>query len=61
MTKADKNMADSERKEIRTAFRKAANMASRELHCWLESEESQSVGWTREGKTKRSVTSRAAA
>ena len=42
-------MTESERKEIRTAFREAVHMAPRELARWLESEESQSVGWTREG------------
>jgi hypothetical protein len=39
----------SERKEIRVAFRQAANMARRELERWLATEESQSVGWTRDG------------
>jgi hypothetical protein len=39
---------DSERKEIRTAFHQAVNMAARELERWLDTEESQSVGWTRE-------------
>ena len=50
MIKGDKNVAGNERKEIRTAFCKAVNMAPRELERWLESEESQSVGWTREGE-----------
>lgn len=43
-------MTESERKEIRTAFRGAVNMAPKELARWLESEESQSVGWTRKGE-----------
>jgi Protein of unknown function (DUF3140) len=50
MIKGDENMQESERKEIRTAFREAVNMAPKELARWLESEESQSVGWTREGE-----------
>ena len=41
-------MTDGKRKEIRTAFRHAVNMAPRELERWLDTEESQSVGWTRE-------------
>ena len=43
-------MTESERKEIRTAFGEAVNMAPNELARWLESEESQSVGWTRDGE-----------
>jgi Protein of unknown function (DUF3140) len=39
---------DSEREEIRTAFHQAVNMAARELERWLDTEENQSVGWTRE-------------
>ena len=42
-------MIDSERKEIRTAFRHAVNMSTKELERWLDTEERQSVGWTREG------------
>ena len=38
-------MIDSERKEIRTAFHQAVNMEARELERWLDTEESQSVGW----------------
>ena len=41
-------MTDSEQKEIRTAFRQAVNLAPRELERWLGTEESKSVGWTRE-------------
>ena len=41
-------MTDSEQKEIRTAFRQAVNMAPKELERWLGTEESKSVGWTRE-------------
>jgi hypothetical protein len=50
MIKGDETMKESERKEIRTAFREAVNMAPKELARWLESQESQSVGWTREGE-----------
>jgi Protein of unknown function (DUF3140) len=42
-------MTGSERKEVRTAFRRAVNMAPKELERWLDSEQRQSVGWTREG------------
>jgi hypothetical protein len=42
-------MTDSDRKEIRAAFLQAVNMAPRELERWLDTDESQSVGWTREG------------
>jgi Protein of unknown function (DUF3140) len=42
-------MTDREQKEIRTAFRQAVNLAPKELERWLVTEESQSVGWTREG------------
>lgn len=42
-------MTERERKEIRTAFRHAVNMRTKELERWLDTEESQSVGWTREG------------
>ena len=41
-------MTDREQKEIRTAFRQAVNLAPKELERWLDTEESQSVGWTRE-------------
>jgi hypothetical protein len=43
-------MTERERKEVRTAFRQAVNMARTELERWLETEESQSVGWTHEGE-----------
>ncbi|HEX6265929.1 MAG TPA: DUF3140 domain-containing protein [Burkholderiales bacterium] len=42
-------MTERERKNIRTAFRHAVNMSTKELERWLDTEESQSVGWTREG------------
>lgn len=42
-------MTERERKDIRTAFRHAVNMSTKELERWLDTEESQSVGWTREG------------
>jgi hypothetical protein len=43
-------MDGSEKKEIRAAFAEAVNMSSGELESWLESEESQEVGCTREGE-----------
>jgi hypothetical protein len=42
-------MTERERKQIRTAFRNAVNMSTKELERWLATDESQSVGWTREG------------
>lgn len=42
-------MTERERKDIRTGFRHAVNMSTKELERWLDTEESQSVGWTREG------------
>jgi hypothetical protein len=41
-------MTEDEQKEIRAAFRQAVNMAPKELERWLDTEESRSVGWTRE-------------
>ena len=41
-------MTDREQNEIRTAFRQAVNLAPKELERWLGTEESKSVGWTRE-------------
>jgi Protein of unknown function (DUF3140) len=49
MIKGDISMTESEREDVRTAFRQAVNMAPQELERWLDSEQSQSVGWTREG------------
>jgi len=49
MIKGDRNVTESERKDVRAAFSQAVNMAPRELERWLATEESQSVGWTREG------------
>ena len=43
-----RNMTEDERKEIRSAFREAVNMAPRELERWLATDESRSVGWTRQ-------------
>lgn len=42
-------MTASERKGIRTAFREVVNMAPKELEGWLDTEQSQSVGWRPEG------------
>lgn len=43
-------MTEDERKAIRDEFRQVVNMAPRELERWLETEESESVGWTRDGE-----------
>lgn len=45
-------MTEDERQEIRNAFRDAVNMSPSELEEWLETDESQSVGWTRDGETE---------
>lgn len=42
-------MDDDERARIRDEFRSVANMAPKELDAWLETDESRSVGWTRDG------------
>jgi hypothetical protein len=42
-------MTDEEKKEIHDEFRRAVNMTPKELEAWLQTEESRSVGWTREG------------
>jgi hypothetical protein len=42
-------MTEDEQKEIRSAFHEAVNMTPKELEDWLATQESQSVGWTREG------------
>jgi hypothetical protein len=41
-----------EQAAIRDAFREAVNMAPAELERWLNTEESQAVGWTHEGETE---------
>lgn len=43
-------MGEDEKKAIRQDFEAAVNMAPKELEQWLETEESKSVGWTREGE-----------
>lgn len=43
-------MEEHEKKQIRDEFRGVVNMAPSELEEWLETEESQSVGYTREGE-----------
>ncbi len=43
---------ESEKQEIRKAFEDAVNMAPKELEEWLATEESQNVGWTREGESE---------
>jgi hypothetical protein len=41
-----------EQQQTYEAFNDAVNMAPRELEEWLETEESQQVGWTREGESE---------
>jgi hypothetical protein len=43
-------MTDEEQKQIRAEFGRAVNMTPTELEAWLGTEESRSVGWTREGE-----------
>lgn len=43
-------MTDEETRELRRDFEEAVNMSPSELERWLETEESQNVGWTREGE-----------
>jgi len=43
-------MDEQERKEIRHEFRRVVNMAPKELEEWLGTEQSQSVGYLREGE-----------
>jgi hypothetical protein len=50
MIEEDKKVTDSERKEIRTAFSPCRQHGTRGAARWLNTEESQSVGWTREGE-----------
>jgi Protein of unknown function (DUF3140) len=45
-------MTDDEKKEVREAFRGAVNMTPRELEDWLQTEDSRSAGWTREGESE---------
>jgi hypothetical protein len=45
-------MDENEKQEIRAAFEEAVNMSPAELEKWLESEESQDVGYTREGESE---------
>ena len=42
-------MEDEDRKQTRGEFHDAVNMAPAELERWLETEESRTVGWAREG------------
>jgi Protein of unknown function (DUF3140) len=42
-------MENSERKKIRGDFRAVVNMTSAQLERWLETDESQSVGFVRDG------------
>ena len=43
---------DAEQKELRRKFEDAVNMSPKELENWLQTEESQKVGWTREGESE---------
>jgi hypothetical protein len=43
-------MDEDEKQRIRAAFRDAVNMAPAELQAWLETQDSRSVGWTRESE-----------
>lgn len=43
-------MTGDDRTELRTSFRDAVNMSASELERWLETEDSRSVGWTRDGE-----------
>lgn len=43
-------MGADENKELRAEFRRCVNMAPKELEDWLETDESRSVGYTREGE-----------
>jgi hypothetical protein len=43
-------MDEAEKQEIRMAFDEAVNMTPKELEEWLETEDSRSVGWSREGE-----------
>jgi hypothetical protein len=45
-------MDDDERKQVRDDFRDAVNMSPSELEDWLATEQSQEVGWTREGESE---------
>ena len=42
-------MGDDEKLEVRKEFRDAVNMTPKALETWLDTEESQNVGYTREG------------
>ncbi|WP_029031235.1 DUF3140 domain-containing protein [Salinarimonas rosea] len=45
-------MEDARKQEIYRDFEEAVNMSPRELEDWLETEESQNVGWTHEGENE---------
>jgi hypothetical protein len=47
-------MDEAERGKIRAEFGRVTNMSPAELERWLQTEESQGVGWTHEGE-KESV------
>ncbi len=42
-------MTDDEKLSVRKEFREAVNMTPKALEAWLDTEESQNVGYTREG------------
>ncbi|MGP9818883.1 DUF3140 domain-containing protein [Salinarimonas sp. NSM] len=45
-------MDDAQKQDIYRDFEDAVNMTPKELENWLETEESQAVGWTREGESE---------
>lgn len=42
----------ADQEQVYSDFGKAVNMAPKELEEWLETEQSQSVGWTHEGEAE---------
>lgn len=45
-------MDEREKQEIHRQFSDVVNMTPKELEEWLDTEESQAVGWTREGESE---------
>ena len=45
-------MSDLDKDETYDEFRDAVNMAPKELEDWLETEESKSVGWSKDGSSE---------
>lgn len=42
-------MDEQEKKEIRDEFRNVVNLTPKELEAWLATDESKSVGWSKDG------------